>query len=124
MNVNTIVSALRKLDTQNKIKFILHFGSSAHGKSTPRDIDIGVYYKGTKEQRFKFRIKASGALSDKIDLHIFQDVPLTVQREMLQGKVAYMKDEDCLYDEAIRIVKEFRTFEKYYNAYFKRRAIA
>ncbi|HLC19465.1 MAG TPA: nucleotidyltransferase domain-containing protein [Candidatus Nanoarchaeia archaeon] len=116
MDVRSIVSQLRKLDTKHRIKFILHFGSSAIGKSTPlSDVDIAVYYEGTKEERFRFRMKAGGHLPDKADVHIFQDATLTVQKEMLQGKVVYAGDEDLLYNENFRVIKEFNRFEKYYN---------
>ncbi|MBS3138442.1 nucleotidyltransferase domain-containing protein [Candidatus Woesearchaeota archaeon] len=116
MNIKSIVSQLRKLDTKHRIKFILLFGSSATGKNTPMsDIDIAVYYEGTKEERFRFRMKASGHLPDKADVHIFQDVPLTVQKEMLQGKVVYVGDKNVLYDKNFRVMKEFNRFEKYYN---------
>lgn len=125
MNIKSIVSKLKKLDTKNRIKFILHFGSSAHHKNTPlSDIDIGVYYEGTTEERFRFRIRASGILSDKVDLHIFQDVPLTVQREMLQGKIVYGKKDSLVYKEGVRVAREFSSFEKYYLDYFKERGIA
>ncbi|HLD33200.1 MAG TPA: nucleotidyltransferase domain-containing protein [Candidatus Nanoarchaeia archaeon] len=116
MDIAKIVSHIKKLGGR-KVKFILHFGSSAHKKSTPlSDIDVGVYYEGTEEERFKFRVKVLGVLTDNVDLHIFQDVPLTVQREMLQGKIVYGRNEQILYDEAVRVAREFSRFEKYYNA--------
>lgn len=115
MNIKPIISRLLKLDTKQRIKFILHFGSSATGKSTPlSDIDLAVYYDDTKEESFRFRVKAN-ALSDKLDIHIFQDVPLTVQKEMLQGTPVFVRDHSLLYSESFRIIKEFGIFEKYYN---------
>ena len=123
MNIASIVSELKRLG-KNRIKFILHFGSSAHGKSTPlSDIDVGSYYEGNADERFRFRIQASG-LFNNVDIHIFQDVPLTVQREMLQGKIAYVRDEDYIYNEGIRVMKEFSRFEKYYNEYLRKRMTA
>ena len=47
------------LDTQNKVKFIVLFGSYSKGKSTPlSDFDVAVYYDGNPEERFRFRIKS------------------------------------------------------------------
>jgi uncharacterized protein len=114
-----IKQKILELDDKKKIKFIYLFGSMANGKNTPlSDIDIAIYYQGTAKERFKFRMKVSGNLSDKIDLQIFQDLPLTVKKEVLRGKIIYYDDYQFLFNTVMDVIKEFNQFEKYYNQYF------
>jgi len=118
MNIKTLTKKLLALDTKKAIRFIILFGSTAKKKNTPlSDIDLAVYYQGSKEERFKFRIKASGELSSKVDLHIFQDLPVAVQKEVLGGKPVYYDDYQFMFEQYMAVIKEFNTFEKYYNQY-------
>ena len=119
MDVTTITRKIVELDTHKKVQFIILYGSLAHGTATPlSDIDLAVYYKGNDKQRFTFRTKALGELPDNVDLHIFQDVPLLVQNEIIAGKVLYYTDFQFLFDQCMKVVREFNTFEKYYKEYF------
>ena len=103
---------------KKRIKFIILFGSNSTGKATPlSDLDLAVYYEGTAQERFKFKIKALGELPDKIDLQIFQDLPLTVQKEIIKGKVLYYEDYNLIFEEFMKVIKEYNTFEKYYLEY-------
>ena len=63
-------------------------------------------------------MKALGEFSDKIDLQIFQDLPLYIQKEVLKGKVIYYKDYLFTFDEFMRIIKEYDHFEKYLQEYY------
>lgn len=118
MDLNTIVSKLRKMDISQRIKFIILFGSTSKGTNSPlSDIDLAVYYEGTPSERFRFRAKALGNLPNKIDLHIFQDLPLIVKKEVISGKVLYSPNFEFTFDEAMKVIKEFNSFEKYYNEY-------
>ena len=106
------------LDAKKAIRFIILFGSAAKKKNNPlSDVDIAVYYQGNKSERFKFRVKASGELSTKIDLHIFQDLPVAVQKEVLSGKSLYYDNYSFMFEQYLAVIKEFNTFEKYYNQY-------
>lgn len=118
MDLNKIKTTLLKLDKNKRIKFMVLFGSVLNKSDTPlSDIDIAVYYKAKKEERFKFRIKALGELPKKIDLQIFQDLPLPVKKEILGGKILYYDDYQFIFDQFMKVIKEFNTFEKYYNEY-------
>ncbi|MBS3140483.1 nucleotidyltransferase domain-containing protein [Candidatus Woesearchaeota archaeon] len=118
--IEEIKNKILKLDTGRKIKFIYLFGSQAGGKSNPlSDIDIAIYYNGKAKERFEFRIKTLGNLPDKVDLQIFQDLPLAVKREIIGGKVLYWRDYGFLFDTAMAVLREFGYFEKYYNEYFE-----
>lgn len=115
-----IKQKLLELDKQKKIKFIIFFGSASKGKSTPlSDIDVAVFYDGNSNERFNFRLKACGYLCNKVDVQIFQDLPLVIRKEALNGRILYFKNYQFVFDKAMEIIKEFSTFEKYYNEYFK-----
>ncbi len=119
MDVTTIIQKIVGLDTHKKVRFIILYGSLAQGTATPlSDIDLAVCYEGSDKERFTFRIKVLGELPDNIDLHVFQDVPLLVQNEIIAGKVLYYTDFQFLFDQCMKTIKEFNTFEKYYNEYF------
>ncbi len=114
-----VKQTLLQLDQKKRIKFIILFGSMATGKNNPlSDVDIAVYYEGNKEERFRFRITALGNLPDRVDLHVFQDLPLTVQKEVIAGKILYYRDYQFLFDQALRVIKEYEFFERYLNEYY------
>lgn len=118
MNLPALKKKILTLDQEKKIRFIFLFGSVAEKRNTPRsDIDIAIYYNGSALERFNFRKKILGSLPDKVDVQIFQDLPLTVQKEVIQGKVLYCDDQEFMISECINIVREFSSFEKYYNIY-------
>lgn len=118
MNLTPIKQKILTLDKEKKIRFIFLFGSVAEKRNTPRsDIDIAVYYDGSALERFDFRRKALGFLPDKVDVQILQDLPLTVQQEVIRGKVLYCDDQEFMISQCINIVREFSSFEKYYNIY-------
>ncbi|MBI4152740.1 nucleotidyltransferase domain-containing protein [Candidatus Woesearchaeota archaeon] len=119
MDLQKIKQALFKLDKKKQIQFIILFGSVAEGRQTPlSDIDIAVYYRGSEEERFKFRVTALGNLQDKIDLQIFQDLPLTVKKEVIGGKILFYRDYQFLFDEVMKVIKEYEFFERYRNQYY------
>ena len=119
LNIQKIKQTLLKLDQKKRIKFIILFGSVAEKRNTPlSDIDIAVYYEGNEDERFKFRVTALGNLSDKVDLHIFQDLPLTVKKEVIAGKILFYQDYQFLFDEVMKVIKEYEFFEKYRNQYY------
>ena len=120
MNNTQIKRKILNLDEKKHIKFIFLYGSVAQKKNTPlSDIDIAVYYKGSSAERFTFRKKALGNLPDKVDLQIFQDLPLVVQKEVIAGKPIYAPDEEFMISECIKVTREFSSFEKYYNMYIE-----
>ncbi len=118
MNPKKIKEIILKLDKKKAVKFMILFGSTAKKMNNPlSDIDIAVFYDGDTNERFKFRIKASGNLPDKVDLQIFQDLPTVVQNEILTGKLIYYDNFQFMFDEYMKVIREFNYFEKYYNEY-------
>ena len=118
MDIEKIKQKLLDLDKKKKIKFIVLFGSYAAGRQGPfSDIDIAVYYDGDLEERFRFRLNALGELSEKVDLQIFQNLPVAVRKEILAGKVLFSKDYDFTFNVFMETIKEYDLFEKYLNEY-------
>jgi uncharacterized protein len=117
MTPEEIVKVLRNLGKE-KVKFIVLFGSHAAGKSTPlSDKDIAVYYDGTENQRFRFRMFASGHLPENIDLQIFQDLPVYVRSAVLHGKMLYHDDFQFVFNQYIKTIREFGYYKKHYDRY-------
>ena len=123
-NIRFVVDDIKKLGGK-KIKLIILYGSFAEGKQTPlSDIDLAVYYDGTKEERFKFRMKILGNVNDKFDIQTFQDLPLYVKKEVLKGNVLYCKESRFIYELERSTSKEFDDFKHRFYDYIKGGVIA
>lgn len=123
-DVHFAVNKIKKLGGK-KIKFIIIYGSTAKGNQTSlSDIDLAVYYEGTKEERFRFRMKILGIISDKFDIQTFQDLPLYVQREVLKGKILYYDDIRFLYEKIRKTSIDFDEFKYKFYDYIRGGVIA
>ena len=112
-----IVSKIKKLG-KGRVKFIILFGSVAQGKSNKfSDVDLAVYYDGSKKERFNFLIKLAGMLPNRCDVKTFQDLPLYIQKDVLKGKLIYAKNEFFVYGIAYETIKKFEDFKKGYYDY-------
>ena len=125
-NVRKDISSAVKLTKRlggKKIKFIILYGSYAKGEQTPlSDIDIAVYYNGSKEERFKFRIEILGNLNDKFDIQTFQDLPLYIQKEIISnGEILYQKNYSEIFDIFIKTIKNFKNFKPRLDIYYSDR---
>ncbi|MEK6856987.1 MAG: nucleotidyltransferase domain-containing protein [Nanoarchaeota archaeon] len=115
-----VVKKILKEDVENKVKFIILYGSQSNNNSTPMsDIDLAIYYDGDKRERFNFRIKISGLLNKKYDVQTFQDLPLQVKKEVIKGKVLHQKDYQFFFDQVMQVIKEYDFFKKYLDMYYE-----
>jgi len=122
--IHSVTSQILELGG-NKIKFIVLYGSFAEGNQTPlSDVDIAVYYDGSKEERFKFRMKILGRVNDKFDIQTFQDLPLYIRREVLRGKVIYFDNNRFLYEITRRTNRDFDDFKLKFYDYIRGGVIA
>ncbi|MBU4077877.1 MAG: nucleotidyltransferase domain-containing protein, partial [Euryarchaeota archaeon] len=71
------------------VRFIILYGSSVKRKLTDMsDIDLAVFYQGTKKERFDFRKKILGRVNNRFDIQTFQDLPLYIQNDIIStGKI-------------------------------------
>ena len=117
MDIESIKDKILEKDAKKKVKFIMLFGSAISGTNNSlSDIDVAIYYDGDDKERFQFQLQIARG---KLDVKIFQDLPLTVKNEVLKGKLLYYDDYDFMYDRCMEVIKEFRYFEKYYNEYLE-----
>lgn len=84
-----------------------------------RDIDVClVLDQKARVKAFDKRLEYSEYRN--IDVNIFQALPLYIQKRILEeGIIRFCKDEDALYDIAIKAVKEFELFKPKYELYLE-----
>lgn len=122
--IHSVTNQILKLGGK-KIRFIVLYGSLAEGNQTRlSDIDIAVYYDGSKEERFKFRMKILGRVNDEFDIQTFQDLPLYIRREVLRGKVIYFDNNRFLYEITRRTSRDFDDFKLKFYDYIRGGVIA
>lgn len=91
------------------------YGSYARGESF-NDIDVAVF----TEEGIETVMDLSGSLPEVFDIHDFHELPMHVRHRVLEeGELIYCSDENRLYDETIRFVKEFEQFKPLYQEYLE-----
>ncbi len=123
------MKAIAKTDAQLKkllsmaerdkdILAVIIYGSHARGEEH-RDIDVClVLDPDSHVNAFDKRLEYSGL--GNIDVNIFQALPLHIQTRILkEGIIKFCRDEDSLYDLAIKAVKEFELFKPKYELYLE-----
>ncbi len=115
-DVKVFMQKLREIKGFSNVKFIFLYGSQITGKANKMsDYDFAVYYEGNEKERFNFLIDAN--FSDKFDVKIFQDLPLFIRKEVLRGRVVYVKNREFLYEIVYKTIKDFEFFKRYYYDY-------
>lgn len=119
-NIERVIERIREIGG-DRITFIALYGSVTKNRDTPlSDIDLAVFYEGSKEERFKFRMSVLGRIGDEFDVQIFQDLPLYIQKEVISyGKLLYYKEYDAVFDIYMNVIKNFDDFEKQVDRYLK-----
>ena len=122
--ISYFLKKAREMPDFDRVKFIILFGSVSQNKNNKfSDIDFAVYYEGNAKERFNFRLKLLANLSDKFDVQIYQDMPVSLRMESLKGKLLYSKDNAFTGDVAYTTIKIFEGFRKYYEDYISQRKI-
>ena len=96
------------------------FGSYLESKSY-RDIDLCIVLYEKKDNLYmsKKRLEYQ-KISDKIDVQIFQQLPLYIQKEIInKGKPVLMKDYDSTFDIFWQTNERFEDYKKYYLDYLE-----
>ncbi len=98
---------------------VILFGSHARGEAGPgSDVDVCLMMTSTRDPDAAFRRKLSYSGTFDIDLVLFHELPLHIRRRVLrEGRVLFVRDEDRLYELAIRTAREFEDFKHIYRAY-------
>lgn len=110
--IEKAVSVMLQDELKPNIAAIFLFGSHASGIATPRsDIDICVVFRKdlSLKEATKFRIRISQELPEKVDIQVFNILPLKLKRSIarshkllykasdfdnLRFTIRYLKDED------------------------------
>ncbi len=118
--VQSVVDTIKKMGGK-RIGFIIQYGSTVTGDQTPlSDIDIAVYYHGTKDQRFDFIISVLGNVDDRFDIHVFQDLPVYIQQEVIsKGDLLYQQDFFTTFDIFMRTIQRFSDLKPFLDIYYQ-----
>jgi predicted nucleotidyltransferase len=118
-NIPEVIEKMRAIG-KDKVRFVILYGSAAKGKLTKlSDIDIAVFFNGDKSERFEFRKKILGRVSNEFDIQIFQDLPLYVQKDILStGKVMYSDDYIETFEIFMKTIRGFEDFKPRLEVYY------
>ena len=119
-NLDDVVDRIRHLGGAN-IRFVMLYGSHAEEREMPiSDIDIAVYYWASAEGRFQFRMNIAGSLSSRYDVHIFQDLPLHVRKDVIShGEILYQKDYVETFNIFLQTIREYEDFKPRLDIYYE-----
>lgn len=115
--VETILNQLEtKMEKDPDILAVILYGSYARGEEA-RDVDLClVLFPDKLKKQLDKRIEYS--YHEQIDVQVFQDLPLYIRpRVIKEGIVRHVKDEDLLYEIAIKTAKEFELYRPKYELY-------
>ncbi|MFZ8830129.1 MAG: nucleotidyltransferase domain-containing protein [Candidatus Aenigmatarchaeota archaeon] len=116
--IEEFLRTIRKFEEFKRVKFIILFGSAAEGNLTEdSDIDVCIYFDGSKIEGEKFRLKLLSELPDYFYVQIFNSLPIFVRKEVLKGKPIFIADRDFTYEIFYKTLEEFEDFRKYLYDY-------
>ena len=122
ISLEKFMQTVRRLPGFQNIRFIIFHGSAAEGRALPdSDIDLCIYYEGTADEQWTYRMSLLKELPDKYDVQMFQQLPLYVRKEVLKGRPIYVKDK-TIYDAAYDTIKEYEDYKPYLMRYVREEA--
>lgn len=107
--INEAVKIILEDELKEDIISILLFGSSADKSFTRKsDIDICVIFKEiTLKEATNFRIRISGQLSKKVDIQVFNVLPIKIKKEIAKNhKILYKTNKFDNINFSIRYLKD------------------
>ncbi|HIH98011.1 MAG TPA: nucleotidyltransferase domain-containing protein [Thermoplasmata archaeon] len=113
---------LKKIKKDEEVLAVLLFGSYVKGgRSSDIDVCIVLMPEGYENLSLsEKRLKYLSLVSNKIDIQIFQQLPLYVKINILKdGKEIFCRNEDLFYGLAFQTIKDFESFKKYYYGYLE-----
>jgi len=111
-----IENILNKSKKDKDILAVALFGSYARGEPY-RDIDICIFLKKklSNLEMSNKRIKLLSIVNNKLDIQIFQQLPLYIRTRILkEGKIILSKNLNNLYELAFLTIKEFDSYKQLY----------
>lgn len=113
---------VRCASSDHRVLAVILFGSVARGQETEdSDIDVCLVAASgieTRGRQAELRLDYAGRFD--LDVALFQQLPLYLRRRVLaEGRVLFVRDEDPLYDLALRTVQQFEDYRPLYEAYLE-----
>ncbi|MFW6282524.1 MAG: nucleotidyltransferase family protein [Minisyncoccales bacterium] len=119
--IKILKDALKKIKKDDRILAVALFGSYARDEEY-RDIDLALILnkKMTKKEMSKIKVEYLSKINPKIDLHIFQQLPIYIRfRVLKEGKILLSKEDSKLYEIALINLKEYEFYKKIYSMYLE-----
>ncbi len=112
---------LEQAGQDDDVLAVVLFGSAARFELRKHsDIDICLVLFPKRWEEGKLAQKRFEYLHFDLDIKLFQQLPLYVRSRVLkEGRLLLVKDEDLLYEVAIRTAKEFEDFRHIYRDYLE-----
>ena len=112
---------IKKTKYSSKIEFIVLFGSYlSEYHFDDSDVDICIYIQNNEKNLAKIRLDLLKMFDEKLDIQIFNLLPIYIQIEVLKGKFLYIKDENRAYEIAYETIEEYEDFLPLYLDYINR----
>ena len=115
-----VAKLIARAERDTDVLAVMLFGSRARGEAGPEsDFDVClVLANGPATDADRTRKRLDYLAEADLDLAIFQQLPLYVRSRVLkEGRVLFVRDEDWLYDVAIRTVKAWEDFRHIHRMY-------
>ncbi len=111
--------ALANAEEDSDILAVVIFGSFARGESY-RDIDICLVLWQSRISEVNNLQKEIAYSEPGLDVHLFQDLPLYIQIQVLEeGINKLVKDEDAYYDLVRITLQQWEDFRPLYENYLE-----
>lgn len=120
LNHPTVRRVLDRARQDAHVLAVMLFGSHARGEaSEASDVDLCLVLASDEITRLEMsRTRLAYLAEGAGDIVIFQQLPLHVRNRVLkEGRVLFVRDEDALYDVAIRAARAFERFRHLHRAY-------
>jgi uncharacterized protein len=118
---STVVSRLvARAQRDPDVLAVILFGSQARGDAGARsDVDVCLVLsadRADERHRTEKRLDYLGGFD--LDVSVFQALPLVVRSRILkEGQILFVRDEDALYDVAIRTARAWERFKPIHRMY-------
>jgi len=119
-SADTINRLLKAAKKDSEVLAVILFGSRARGEAA-RDVDVCLVLDPEKLKDINIAKKGlEYILKFDLHIHIYQELPLYIQIRILkEGKIELVKDEDKLYEIAIKTSQLFDEFQPRYMQYLE-----
>lgn len=118
MNTENILDkTVAELKKDQRVTAAYRFGSYQTKKFTPlSDVDICLFVKDADK---KTLLELSSYGSDKIDISLFDHLPIYIKPEVFRGKPLFVKDRFFVAEKFASSFRSYQDFKRYQQSYWK-----